>query len=239
MNVQSLTGDQWRFRQAGADEWLPATVPGGVHTDLLALGGIPDPFVADNEKKVMWVAEQDWDYRRTFTVEPALLDEDKVFLVCDGLDTLATSRSTARLLGETDNMFRRYEWEVKGSLLKSRRERAAHRLPLAGAVLRRRRRQAPAARGDAGHPRRPAPAQGALPVWLGLGSHAAADRRLAGHPPRRAQPRPPGRRAPAPAPRRRQRGDLRRRERRTLAGGCTTGGAVDPHRAGRRRAAGD
>ena len=31
MNTQSLAG-QWQFRQAGTDEWLPATVPGGVHT---------------------------------------------------------------------------------------------------------------------------------------------------------------------------------------------------------------
>ena len=44
MNVQSLSG-RWQFRQAGSAEWLPATVPGGVHTDLLALGRIPDPFV--------------------------------------------------------------------------------------------------------------------------------------------------------------------------------------------------
>ena len=58
MQAQSLAG-QWQFRQASTSDWLPATVPGGVHTDLLALGKIPDPFVADNEKKVMWVAEQD------------------------------------------------------------------------------------------------------------------------------------------------------------------------------------
>ena len=42
MHTQSLTGT-WQFRQAGApqggdEEWLPATVPGGAHTDLLALG---------------------------------------------------------------------------------------------------------------------------------------------------------------------------------------------------------
>jgi beta-mannosidase len=63
---QLLTGD-WLFRQIAADAWLPATVPGGVHTDLLALGKITDPFVADNELKVMWVAESDWELGRTFT----------------------------------------------------------------------------------------------------------------------------------------------------------------------------
>ncbi len=112
MNSQPLTG-QWQFRQAGADDWLPASVPGGVHTDLLALGNIPDPFVADNEKKVMWVAEADWEYRHLFSADAALLEQDKVFLVADGLDTLATVSLNGQQLGETDNMFRRYEWEVK------------------------------------------------------------------------------------------------------------------------------
>ena len=48
MFKQRLNGD-WQFCQAGNEDWLPATVPGGVHTDLLALGKIPEPFVADNE----------------------------------------------------------------------------------------------------------------------------------------------------------------------------------------------
>ena len=43
MKTQSLTGD-WQFRQVGAAEWLPATVPAGVHTDLLAQSCIPDPL---------------------------------------------------------------------------------------------------------------------------------------------------------------------------------------------------
>ena len=115
MHIQSLTGS-WQFRKAGTDEWLPGQVPGGVHTDLLALGRIPDPFVADNEKHVQWVAESDWEYRRSFSADAALLTEDKVFLVCDGLDTLAEVRLNGHLLGKTDNMFRQYEWEIKSLL---------------------------------------------------------------------------------------------------------------------------
>ncbi|GAG20146.1 unnamed protein product, partial [marine sediment metagenome] len=88
MHSQSLTG-KWQFRQAGTDEWMPATVPGGVHTDLLALGLIPDPFVAENEHEVMWVAEADWEYRRAFIPGADLLTEERAFLVADGLDTLA------------------------------------------------------------------------------------------------------------------------------------------------------
>ena len=112
MNLQTLTGE-WRFRQAGTDEWLPAQVPGGVHTDLLAAGRIPDPFVGDNEKRVMWVAESDWEYTHRFTPSSAVLAEERVFLVCDGLDTLAEVALNGQLLGATDNMFRQYRWDVK------------------------------------------------------------------------------------------------------------------------------
>jgi beta-galactosidase/beta-glucuronidase len=59
MRIQSLAGT-WEFHQADMDEWLPASVSGSVHTDLLALGCVPDPFVADNEARVQWVAESDW-----------------------------------------------------------------------------------------------------------------------------------------------------------------------------------
>ena len=89
MKTQSLSG-AWEFRQSGMEQWAPATVPGGVHHDLLALGRIPDPFVADNEKKVQWVAESDWEYRRYFLVDEELAQREHIDLVCDGLDTLAT-----------------------------------------------------------------------------------------------------------------------------------------------------
>ena len=115
MQIQSLTGI-WQFRQSGTQEWFPATVPGGVHTDLLALGCIPDPFVGDNEKKVAWVAESDWEYRTSFSVSAGLLEEDAVFLVCDGLDTLGTVSFNGKELGQTDNMFRQYRWDVKALL---------------------------------------------------------------------------------------------------------------------------
>jgi beta-mannosidase len=115
MKIQSLT-DAWEFRQKGEQEWLPADVPGGVHTDLLALGRIPDPFVGDNEKRVKWVAERDWEYHRQFTVEPELMQQPNIWLVCDGLDTLATVSLNGAELGYTKNMFRQYRWDVKAFL---------------------------------------------------------------------------------------------------------------------------
>lgn len=109
---QSLNG-KWQLRQSGTDEWLPAVVPGGVHTDLLATGRIPDPFKSDNEIHVQWVAEADWTYSRTFQVGRDLLDHDRVELVCDGLDTLAELYLNGSHLGSAENAFRQYRWQVK------------------------------------------------------------------------------------------------------------------------------
>ncbi|NLE46539.1 MAG: glycoside hydrolase family 2 protein [Chloroflexi bacterium] len=112
---QSLNG-LWQFRQVGDDIWLAGEVPGGVHTDLLALDRIPDPFVEDNELAVQWVTESDWEYRRIFDVDPELLSEERVFLVCDGLDTLVDVSVNGALIAQADNMFRTYRWDVTSLL---------------------------------------------------------------------------------------------------------------------------
>jgi len=121
MKTQSLAGS-WNFRQSGTEEWLPASVPGGVHTDLLALGRIPEPFKGDNEIHVQWVAEEDWEYSLQFTADPELLEKPQIFLVCNGLDTLATVSLNGTELGKAENMFRQYRWDVKPILKEGENE---------------------------------------------------------------------------------------------------------------------
>lgn len=125
---QTLSG-KWDFRQFGTSEWLPATVPGGVHTDLLALGMIPDPFFGDNEKTVQWVTEIDWEYRKIFTASPELFTEQQVTLTCDGLDTLADLYINGEYLGHVDNMFRQWEFDVKDLLHSGENELIIHFCP--------------------------------------------------------------------------------------------------------------
>ena len=112
-----LKPDQVRFREVGTEEWWPAQIPGGVHTDLMARDRIPDPFVADNELAVAWVLERDWEYEVLLTATPELMAQDKVFLVCEGLDTLAEVTFNGQFLGATDNMFRQYRWDVSDGLM--------------------------------------------------------------------------------------------------------------------------
>lgn len=107
---------QWQAAQRGTDRWYPATVPGCVHTDLLAAGRIPDPFYRDNEKEVQWVGEAEWIYRRSFDLPANLLERARVVLRCDGLDTLAAVRINGIEVGRADNMFRTWEFDAKPAL---------------------------------------------------------------------------------------------------------------------------
>ena len=111
----SLDG-AWQVSQAGKNDWIPATVPGGAYTDLLAAGRIPDPFYRDNEKSVQWVGDSDWVYQRTFDVSADVLKNDRVLLRCEGLDTLARIKINGAEAGRADNMFRLWEFDVKALL---------------------------------------------------------------------------------------------------------------------------
>lgn len=110
-------GGAWRVHQANSEQVIPALVPGTIHQDLLAVGLLEDMNWRDNESRQQWVAEKDWVYRRTFTVDAALLACDRVLLECQGLDTLATIRINHREVLAADNMFRTWQVDVKPALV--------------------------------------------------------------------------------------------------------------------------
>ena len=103
----------WKFRQADKNEWHPATVPGCVHTDLLANKLIEDPFFRDNEKRQQWIGKTDWEYRTTINVTAELLRRRNIELVFNGLDTYANVFLNDTRILSADNMFRTWRVDVK------------------------------------------------------------------------------------------------------------------------------
>ena len=108
---------RWTLRQNDSDEPIAAQVPGCVHTDLLAAGKIPDPFVGDNEEALRWIFQDRWTYQREFDLPAEFLQQARIFLCCEGLDTIAHLTLNGKLLGTTDNMFRHWEFDVKSFLV--------------------------------------------------------------------------------------------------------------------------
>jgi beta-mannosidase len=124
MQLLDLNGS-WSFKARNANDmlpatvnkkitsWMPAIVPGTVHTDLLAIGMIPDPFFRMNENDVQWVDSLQWVYRREFQVPSSFLEEGRVVLVAEGLDTFATVFCNGWKVGETSNMFIAHRLDLK------------------------------------------------------------------------------------------------------------------------------
>lgn len=99
-----------------AGQTIPATVPGCVHTDLLAAGLIPDPYLDENEKLVQWIGQVDWCYAGTFELTATDLDSPQIELACDGLDTVATVQLNGQTIGHTQNMHLRHRFDAKAAL---------------------------------------------------------------------------------------------------------------------------
>lgn len=110
--VTPLT-EGWILRHPdGTGDALPASVPGCVHTDLLAAGLIPDPFLGRNETEVAWVGRREWTYETELTAGAG--PHEQTDLVFDGLDTVAEILLDGRPLGRTRNMHRSYRFDVTG-----------------------------------------------------------------------------------------------------------------------------
>jgi beta-mannosidase len=113
--TQTLSAN-WQFRQVGTQVWYPATVPGTVHTDLLANGLIDDPFANDNEKKLQWIERKNWEYRCTFDVPENQFQHKNHELFFEGLDTYAEVFLNGERILDANNMFRSWRVDVAGNL---------------------------------------------------------------------------------------------------------------------------
>ncbi len=102
----------WEFRSHDDSIWRSAMVPGTNFLDLMHHGIISDPFYADNEKQVGWVAEKDWHYRTNVNISDAVFESGQKRMVFTGLDSHAKIFVNKELVLQTDNMFRTYFLEI-------------------------------------------------------------------------------------------------------------------------------
>ncbi|MEN5204174.1 glycoside hydrolase family 2 protein [Stenotrophomonas sp. TWI700] len=117
---------QWSFRLLPGDAqlrahpqlagWRTAQVPGAVHTDLLAQGQIPDPYVGAPEADLQWIGLADWEYRAQFDVDAATLARAHAELAFEGLDTFATVTLNGQPLLQANNSHRTWRARVDGRL---------------------------------------------------------------------------------------------------------------------------
>lgn len=95
-----------------------AVVPGNVEIDLMANGKLPDLYVGDHITKAWDLEYGDWWYTREFSLPDDFPQSGTVFLVFDGVDTIADVYLNEQHLCHLDNMLVEHEVPLDVSTLK-------------------------------------------------------------------------------------------------------------------------
>ena len=112
----------WEFKSENDKDYLPASVPGTVHLDLLQNGSIDDPFFRLNEHQLQWIDKLDWNYKTSFDVNDFHFDYEVIELDFFGLDTYADIFLNDSLIYSSDNMFVGKTVNVKENIKKGKND---------------------------------------------------------------------------------------------------------------------
>ena len=112
VSIQNLNNN-WSFSEYSDTAWLPAKVPGTVHTDLIHNSIIEDPFFRLNEHNVQWIDKKDWRYRTILNIDNKTFESQNIVLDLEGLDTYTNVFLNDSCILRSDNMFRSYVIDAK------------------------------------------------------------------------------------------------------------------------------
>ena len=111
-NKIDLNG-KWVACRNGESQSMNVTVPGSVQYDMFKAGMLPDPFIGENCELWQEACESDYTYSLKFDINSSLIDNEKVELVFEGIDTISIIKLNGIVLGSTDNMFKTWHFSVK------------------------------------------------------------------------------------------------------------------------------
>ena len=111
-----LSGNDWIITD-NMDITAQGSVPGTVHTILLAANKIPDPYFGFNDVNLRFLVKRNWIFFKNFTLTPDILGSNKISIYLDQIDTIANITINQCLIGKTTNMFRRHVFPIPLSCL--------------------------------------------------------------------------------------------------------------------------
>ncbi|KAJ7442724.1 glycoside hydrolase family 2 protein [Mycena galericulata] len=111
--VTDLGGSGWTLKSQNGSISVPATVPSQQYLDLYAAKVIGDPLYGTNNTAQSWVTLQNWTYTSPALTKLKLLDLlTSTYLVFQGLDTYAHITLCDEAVGDTNDMYLQYIFDV-------------------------------------------------------------------------------------------------------------------------------
>lgn len=115
MIYQTLNGT-WLINEKGSEAYIEGKIPGSVLSALLIQHRLQDPFYGLNEYPTREIFRSDFYFTREFDVMPELMSQERIYLCCKGIDTLAKIYINDMPIGRTENMHRTYYFNITGYL---------------------------------------------------------------------------------------------------------------------------
>ncbi|MCR4806889.1 MAG: glycoside hydrolase family 2 protein [Lachnospiraceae bacterium] len=115
MIYQTLNGT-WLINEKGSEAYIEGKVPGSILSALLMQHRLQDPFYGLNEYSTREIFTGDFYFTREFDVMPQLMSQERIYLCCKGIDTLAKIYINDMPIGRTENMHRTYYFNITGYL---------------------------------------------------------------------------------------------------------------------------
>jgi beta-mannosidase len=116
-----LTGDGWTI-QNNQSYSVQGQIPGTIHTILLAAKQITEPFWSYNDVNLRYLVYTPWTFTKNFSLTNEFLAFTQFTLHFDQIDTVANITLNGCFLGQTNNMFIAYTFNVMKSCVQYNNE---------------------------------------------------------------------------------------------------------------------
>ena len=104
----------WTMQRSGDKTLYHCTVPCSVYRTLLSHGEIEDPFFRENARDAYAISEEDYCFSTQFPRPSG--SEKHIYLCFDGIDTIADITLNGQFVAHTDNMHRRWRFDVSDKI---------------------------------------------------------------------------------------------------------------------------
>ena len=102
----------WKLKVKDESLEFDGQVPGDITKDLHSAGIIEDPFFGLNHLSLKEWLDKDYIYSNEFFVDNIPTDKEDIFISFDGVDLFSDIYLNGVLLGKTDNMFKKYVYDI-------------------------------------------------------------------------------------------------------------------------------
>ncbi len=114
-NLPTIQPLFWEYSDSiNAQQWSPAKVPGDIQQSLSDNLFLWDNFYLDRYvEKIDWLSHKTWFYRSKINIDKKTYKDKEIFLVFNGLDTYTRIYINGKLLAQTDDFYKRYQFNIK------------------------------------------------------------------------------------------------------------------------------